>query len=402
MSFDGPAATRPQPPASGSAGRAGSSSSSEWRVSVIADVDDLRSLETAHQALFDSAATPHVGTAFPYVIADAATRSPEQPWQLFTAYRNGELTGCLYGRRMERTVIRMPMPVFELGTKLVADPLLGPEDQARTLRGLIEALQENQRDCAMFVFPRLSAASFEQLAFAASELRLPWHWQWARYAYAVDTTTALDEFLARLEGKQRRELSRRRKRLAREHAGELLHERGLDLEDDMTRFEAFMGIEDSGWKGAGGTSIRRRSGYEPYFRELVRSASRGKQLAWYTLRADDRPIAMYLALRTHDTLWLPKIGYDERFAEHAPGMVLKHHVLLESIADPAIRRVDNISATPWVRLWKPVLVPFRSVTLFSHSPRSMLVYRAQAAKRLARRLVGRPDVGPGPGERPYI
>src|SRR5262245_50432970 len=199
----------------------------------------------------------------------------------------------------------------------------------------------------MFVSPRVSATSFEQLTRAARELGLPWHWKWARYGYGFDATIGLDEFVARIDGRQRRELNRRHRRLVKDHACELRREEGLDVEADLARFETFMTIEDSGWKGAGGTSIRRRAGYEPFFRELVRSASRGRQLIWYTLRADDRAIAMYMAMRTHDTLWLPKIAYDESFAEHAPGMVMKHKILVESLENPEIRRVENISATPW-------------------------------------------------------
>ena len=378
------------------------SPSGEDRVRIIAELDELRSLETAHQTLFASAATPHVGTSYPYVIAEATTASPEQPWRVFAAYRNGALAGCLYGRRLTRTVVRMRMPVFELGAKFVADPLLGPTDPHPTLRSLIETLVESERDCAMFVFPRLSAASFEQLARAATELGLPWDCQWAPYAYAFDTTIGVDEFVARMDGRQRRELSRRNRRLVRDHACGLRREEGLALEDDLARFETFMRIEDSGWKGANGTSIRRRAGYEPFFRELIRSASLGRQLVWYTLHADERPIAMYLAMHTHDTLWLPKIGYDESFAVHAPGMVLGHNVLLECVANPAVRRADNISATPWVRLWKPSIVSFRSMTLFSKNARSSFVYRTLAAERFARRVVGRPKIGPGPGDRPYL
>jgi CelD/BcsL family acetyltransferase involved in cellulose biosynthesis len=252
------------------------------------------------------------------------------------------------------------------------------------------------------VFPRLSVASFDTLAAVADELRLPWRGQWARYSYAFDTTCGRDEFLARLDGKYRRELGRRRRRLFRELPCELVREEGLDVDDAMTRFEAFMDIEDSGWKGENETSIRRRAGYESYFRELVRSASRGGQLVWYTLQTNRRPIAMYLALRTHDTVWLPKIGYDERFSEHAPGLVMKHDVLLHCIDDPEIRRVDNLSAAPWVRPWQPAIVPFRSMTLFGSGVRSQLVYRALAAKHRARRFLGRADVGPGPCDRPYL
>lgn len=369
---------------------------------VVTTLDELRTLETAHQALFASAAAPHIGTAYPYVVADAATGSSQESWRLFTAYRSDDLAGCLYGRRVRRTVLRMAMPVFEVGTKFVADPLLGPGEELRVLRALIEALQENQHDCAMFLFPRLSVASFDALAAVADELRLPWHGQWARYSYAFDTTCGRDEFLARLDGKYRRELGRRRRRLFRELPCELVREEGLEVDDAITRFEAFMEIEDSGWKGENETSIRRRAGYEPYFRELVRSASRGGQLVWYTLQANRRPIAMYLALRTHDTVWLPKIGYDERFSEHAPGLVMNHDVLLHCIDDPEIRRVDNLSAAPWARPWQPAIVPFRSMTLFGSGVRSQLVYRALAAKHLARRFLGRTDAGPGPYDRPYL
>jgi hypothetical protein len=170
----------------------------------------------------------------------------------------------------------------------------------------------------------------------------------------------------------------------------------------MARFEEFTALEDSGWKGEQGTSIRRRPGYAANFRELVASASRAGMLRWYTLRADRARIAMYLTLRAHDTLWTPKIGYDERYAEHAPGFVLNHHLLMESIADPGIQRVDNISGAPWVQLWKPMLIPFRSLTLFGRSPLSRILHRAAAGRALARRIAGRADSGPGRGDQPYL
>jgi len=321
---------------------------------------------------------------------------------MLVAQRDGKLAGCLYGRRVERPVLRMQMPVFELGTKFVADPLLAPEDEVATLRRLIEALQDSQRECVMWVFPRLSAASFDLLSRAANERGLLWEWQWSRYAYWFDTTIEVDDFLARLDGKMRRELNRRNRRLVQDHAAEFSREEGLDEEVALERFETFAGLEDSGWKGTSGTSIRRRQGYEPYFRELVQSASHAGHLVWYTLRADGRPIAMYLAMRTHNTLWTPKIGYDERYSEHAPGMLLKHHILLECIANDAIHRLDNISAAPWARQWKPTISTFKSMNLFSRGARSTLMYRARAAKRLAGQLLGRPEVGPGPDDRPYL
>jgi hypothetical protein len=72
----------------------------------------------------------------------------------------------------------------------------------------------------MFHFPRLSDASFERVVLAAQALGVPWQWQWSRYAYAFDTTRGVDEFLAGMDGHKRRELNRRGRRLAKEHASD--------------------------------------------------------------------------------------------------------------------------------------------------------------------------------------
>lgn len=384
------------------AGAARVPTSAQIQVRAIEDLDALRGLEAAHGSLFASGDSPHIGCAFPYVIADAATGSADRPWQLLAAWRGGQLAGCLYGRRQTRTVLRRSVPVFQLGPHFVADPLVGRSDEDGVMRELLDGLLRQRRDCATFHFPRLSEASFERIVRAAQALRVPWRWQWSRYGYAFDTSRGVDEFLAGMDGRKRRELNRRGRRLAKAHACDLECEEALGIDADMARFEEFTALEDSGWKGEQGTSIRRRPGYAANFRELVASASRAGMLRWYTLRADGSRIAMYLALRTHDTLWTPKIGYDERFAEHAPGLLLKHRLLMHSIADPAIRRVDNISGAPWVQLWKPMLIPFRSLTLFGLSPLSRILHRAAAGRTLVRRISGRADSGPGPGDHPYL
>lgn len=378
------------------------SGSSPIAVRALGDVADVRALERAHHGLFAASERPHVGTAYPYLIADAASSPPERSWQVFTASQDGELVGCLYGRLAERRIKRMRVPVFELGSRFVADPLVRPVDRTDTTRCLLESLMETRSDCAIFFFPRLSEPAFELLTRAAIDLDLPWRWRWSTYAYAFDTTIEVDKFLARLDGDRRRDLDRRRRRLARVHGGAFVRENQLGPAADMHRFEAFAALEDSGWKGRSGTSILRRPGYGPFFRELVQSASRAGMLEWYTLQANGRPIAMYLTLRTTGTRWLPKIGYDENYAAHAPGLLLKHHVLLDSIADPTVGRVENISGTPWVQAWKPERVDFRSLTLFRPGASGRILRCGITLKDLARRLGGRRVVLPGPGDRPFL
>lgn len=371
-------------------------------VRVVADLEALRSLEAQHHALFASALAPHIGSAFPYVVADAATGASHDPWRLVTVFRDGVLVGCLYGRRVERTVLRMRMTVFQLGPQFVADPLVDPVDGETIAYRLVDALLDDQGDCAMFVFPRLSSTGYQALEQAANRLRLRREWRWAQYAYRFDTTLTTEAFVAGQDPKARREIERRERRLETDHGYRFLREEGLGADADMDRFEAFMALEDSGWKGRNESSIRRRPGYEPYFRELVTSATRGGLLNWYSLRSADRPIAMNLCLRSRDTLWTAKIGYDERFASYGIGKLLEQRVMMDCLANPAIRQLDNLSAAPWVQIWNPLQSPFRSITLYGRSPRARLVQRALQANGLARRVLGRAAALPGPGDRPFL
>jgi hypothetical protein len=371
-------------------------------VQVISAVAELRALEQQLHALFASCAAPHIGSAFPYLIADVAADLPHEPWRVYAAFRDGALVGSLFGRRLVRRIARRRLPVFQIGSKFVADPLVHEADGEAVLRRLLEALQEDQSDCAMFEFRRLTPPAFEILQQCAEEMGLPFQWQWAGYGFKFDTSVARAQFLERIDGKGRRELNRRERRLAREHASEYVREQGLGAKADMERFESFMALEDSGWKGTNETSIRRRPGYEPYFRELVRSASRAGLLTWYALRVDGRTVAMYLALRSHATLWVPKVAYDEAFAVHSPGFLLKHHVLMQCLADPAIREVNNISGAHWAQLWNPARIQYRTATLFGRSLRSRLARGVLVTKDLVRRARGKPDPALRGYDRPFL
>jgi hypothetical protein len=371
-------------------------------VQVISDVGALRAIEQQHNALFAAASAPHIGTSFPYLIADVVADAAGEPWRVYAAFRDGTLAGCLFGQRMFRRIARRQLPIFQIGGRLIADALLSVADREAVLRQLVEALQTDQSDCVMFVFRRLTPPAYEILRHCAEQMRLPLRWQWAGYGYRVDTTSSWEDLLARMDGNKRREIHRRGRRLAREHTCEYLHEEGLGADADMERLESFMALEDSGWKGENETSIRRRTGYEPYFRELVRSASRAGLLSWHALRVDGRAVAMYLALRSHATLWLPKIGYDEAFAVYSPGFLLKHYVLGRCAADPTIREVNSISGAQWAETWKPERIQYRTATLFGRGLRSTLARGVLGARDLVRRARGKPDPAAEQYDRPLL
>jgi CelD/BcsL family acetyltransferase involved in cellulose biosynthesis len=370
-------------------------------VRSITALPALRASQDPLLSLFAACDRTHVGTSFPFMLGAASAAAEEQrPWRLLLASRGTEITGCLFGRTMSPDVAGLRLATFELATHFGSDPLIAPGEGNGVLRDLLAGLVDEQRDAAMFVFPRLSERGFEQVTAVAADLGLPMQWRWAGFGYAFDTSMGLDAFLARMDGHRRREIERRRRRLIRDHAVEFCREEGLSREDNLQRLDAFLGLEDSGWKGRGGTSILRRPGQETFYHELVESAWRAGMLAWYVLRCEGRPIAMTLTLRSGPVRWLPKSAYDEQFANYAPGMLLAHHLLLEAAHDPSVRWVDNISGTPWVKAWNPMQVPVRTVTLFGRHASARLLRRMKDMKAFARGVASRKAGSVGPFDRP--
>jgi CelD/BcsL family acetyltransferase involved in cellulose biosynthesis len=369
-------------------------------VRALDALPELRATEGAQLQLLAACDRPHIGTSFPFILGAATAAESSRSWQALLASRDADLSGCLFGRSASQGVAGLRVATFELGTRLGADPLVSPDGGTAVLRDLLEALVDVRRDDAMFVFPRLSERAFERVAGAAAELGLASQWRWSGFGYGFDATVGLDAFLGQMHAHRRRELERRRRRLVRDHAGQFVREEGLARDENLQRLERFLALEDSGWKGRGGTSILRRPGQQQFYRELVDCAWRAGMLTWYTLVCDGVPIAMSLTLRNGPVRWLPKSAYDERYASHSPGMLLTHHLLVEAVQDPDIHWVDNISGTPWVKPWNPVQVPVRSLTLFGRHATARLLRRLKVLKALARGIADPKTRSQGPFDRP--
>jgi CelD/BcsL family acetyltransferase involved in cellulose biosynthesis len=112
-----------------------------------------------------------------------------------------------------------------------------------------------------------------------------------------------------------------------------------------------MAVEDAGWKGRGGTSLLRDAPRRRFMRELVERASLAGRAQVALLSIGGEAAAMQIALEHANSLWLLKIGYDERFARCSPGSLL----LLECIRDAAARGLRSVELMgahePWTDMW---------------------------------------------------
>lgn len=88
------------------------------------------------------------------------------------------------------------------------------------------------------------------------------------------------------------------------------------------RFDGFLALEASGWKGKAGTAIAARSADAAYFRKLVAGFAATGSLQLDSLLLDGQPIAMGLLIESAGTRHFLKIAYDEAQSRLSPGRTL--------------------------------------------------------------------------------
>lgn len=118
-----------------------------------------------------------------------------------------------------------------------------------------------------------------------------------------------------------------------------------DTADEAARaFDVFLALEDSGWKGRRGSSLKRQPELAARLRSAaVALASRG-QCDVITLSAGVTPVAAGIVLRHADRAYFFKLGIDESFARCSPGVLLTMALTRHLCADPEIRFADSTAS----------------------------------------------------------
>jgi hypothetical protein len=183
----------------------------------------------------------------------------------------------------------------------------------------------------------------------------------------LDATRDAEELLREALGsKKLKELRRQRHRLA-EH-GAIRFDVARVPDDTASALEAFLALEASGWKGARGTALKQNDGDAGFIRRAVPALAASGQCEIVTLRAADAPVASAIVLRHRDRAFYFKIGVDERFAKHSPGVQLTLDLTRHLCADPNIATADSTASPdhPMINpIWRgrlaigDVMVPLR-------------------------------------------
>ncbi len=172
-------------------------------------------------------------------------------------------------------------------------------------------------------------------------------------------------------------LRKARNRLAKRAEVEFLSARAPDTLQQY--FPYFLEVEASGWKGASGTrsAIKLHPSLTAFYGQLLERFGNEKRCEINLLKVDGCVIAGQFALIVGQTMYILKIGYDEQYAECAPGNLLLSHVLDRLSTEDGVRHVNLITDAAWHTSWRPLRYQVFDCSCYSSSPmgRLLFIYR---------------------------
>ena len=147
---------------------------------------------------------------------------------------------------------------------------------------------------------------------------------------------------AALPPRRRKEYGRQMRRLA--EIGEVTLTVAIDPAEVRARFEAFMLLEASGWKGKRGTALISTAATREFARAVVAARAEAGAARIDSIDLGGHPIAMVVSFAVGETAWTWKIAYDETCARFSPGAQLMLEVAKAIFSDPTIRHIDSCAA----------------------------------------------------------
>ena len=181
--------------------------------------------------------------------------------------------------------------------------------------------------------------------------------------------------------------------------GALLFTTATEPETVAGAIQDFFTLESRGWKGKAGTAAILDDDIHGFITAAVAGLAAEGKVAINRIFIDGRAIAVTITLRSADTAWFWKIVYDEKFAQHSPGVVLTFAVTEDLVEDTMLVRTDSCATAnhPMIdRIWRERLtltdrlIAVRPLASFSAVRRlEMLRNAALAAAKAVRSQVHR-------------
>jgi CelD/BcsL family acetyltransferase involved in cellulose biosynthesis len=141
----------------------------------------------------------------------------------------------------------------------------------------------------------------------------------------------------------------RRSRRALDRDGGLVMRTARQEAEVERDLDIFLQLEAAGWKGRAGTAILCDPRAELLYRSFARSAARQGWLRLSVLQSHGTPVAVAYGCAFAGRAFRLKSAFDERYADHSPGLVLLAEELQRSI-DEGLREYDFLGSTEFHKM----------------------------------------------------
>jgi CelD/BcsL family acetyltransferase involved in cellulose biosynthesis len=230
-------------------------------------------------------------------------------------------------------------------------PLLDAARATETIAAVLPWLADTFPRLRIVVFPKLirSGPTFARFLAHALDSGLEWRLldQHARPALLASGAGPS------LSKQTCQGLKRRRRQLERFGTiGVLSSSAPADIRNAT---EAFLALEEKGWKGRRRTALLCDSSRAAFARTMTRQLAREGKCRIDALTLDGRPIAMGIVLKSRGRAFFWKIAYEEAFAAQSPGVQLALEVTRIQQSQDTACATDSCTApgnTMIERLWR--------------------------------------------------
>jgi CelD/BcsL family acetyltransferase involved in cellulose biosynthesis len=200
--------------------------------------------------------------------------------------------------------------------------------------------------------------------------------------------------IALLKGNFRRDLKRRKRKLAEEAGVEYSYVSEPPLIEEA--FDLFVDLEQSGWKGRTDTS---KAGYAApsaiglnewkysFYRDLLVEFARLGVTEICCIRANKKPIAVQLCVVLNDTSFMLKTAYDETAKRYSPGHLGIDYLLKRYSSGKTVKYINLLTDYTWHSNWNPSKLGYLQVTQFNNTIIGRLLGTAYSIRSIAKNMV---------------
>ena len=326
----------------------------DLRILDVRSVDGLADHEKAWNQLLLDSSTASPMMSYAHISAFMETQIKEsESWLCLFAYERDQLIGILpviaarsFGALGFRLIMmKTPFDLMHTGS---VDCLTLP-GRERLIEIFADYLSRMPRTWPVIRIREIPERSPTMVHLAKPGRRLAAIAFLSAAENYIEVPSDLTVFHHRLSSKFKAQLRRGLKKLQElPDLRFLCRDENRSVDENMRRFES---VEHAGWKGRENTSVKAMPANARFCQLAAERYATAGWMEWNFMEGDGTTIGAHYAVRVRRTVYLLKIGYDERYSKTTPGNVLLEKVVEHAIAAGDVDEISLVADCAWHSHW---------------------------------------------------